>query len=71
MNALALRKEGSGRAGDWNEESTNAIPQEAERMNSVVSVRMNWGKWRRENRKRNNSKGPTSSPDWYAGRREH
>ena len=70
MNALALRKEGSGRAGDWNEESTNAIPQEAERMDSVVNIRMNWGKWRRGNRKRNKSRGPTRSPDWYAERYE-
>ena len=57
-------------AGDSNDECPNAIPQEAERMDSVVNIRMNWGKWRRGNRKRNKSRGPTRSPDWYAERYE-
>ena len=47
--------------------STNAIPQEVDKMNSVVNVRKNWGKRTRESKKRNKSKGPVRSPDWYAG----
>jgi hypothetical protein len=67
INALALRKDGSGRGTYPEQESTNAMPQEVERMNSVVNVRKNWGKRIRESRKRNKSKDPVRSPDWYAG----
>lgn len=46
------------------------MPQDVKRMISVVNVRKNWGKLISESRKRNKSKGPVKSPDWYAGRYE-
>jgi len=67
IKALALQKGGSGRASGSNQESTNAMAQDVKRMNSVVNVRKNWGKWIRESKKRNKSKGPVKSADWYAG----
>ena len=67
INALALRKEGSGPADGSNQESTNAMAQDVMRMISVVNVRKNWGKWIRESMNRNKSKGPVRIPDWYAG----
>ena len=44
------------------------MPQDVKRMINVVNVRKNWGKLIKESRKRNKSKGPVRSPDWYAGR---
>jgi hypothetical protein len=60
-------KEDSGHAGDAKQRNTNAIPKEVETMSNVINVRRNWGKWTRESRKRNKSRGPVRSPDWYAG----
>lgn len=67
---LGTGKRGFRICGAFDGESTNAMPKEVEMMSNVMNVRKNWGKWTRESRKRNKSKDPVKSPDWYAGRYE-